>query len=78
MNGTIGFTLYACLKGSIIARQQVNVVATFGIINGQVVRIIQNIIALPWYISHIPQHGAFDLHHRCGIYNIQLSITHYS
>ena len=24
--------------------------------------------SLPWYISYIPQCGAFDLNHRCGIY----------
>ena len=24
--------------------------------------------SLPWYISYIPQRGAFDLNHRCGIY----------
>ena len=24
--------------------------------------------SLLWYISYIPQHGAFDLNHRCGIY----------
>ena len=24
--------------------------------------------SLPWYISNIPQRGAFDLNHRCGIY----------
>ena len=26
--------------------------------------------SLQWYISYIPQHGAFDLNHRCGIYII--------
>ena len=24
--------------------------------------------SLLWYISYIPQRGAFDLNHRCGIY----------
>ena len=24
--------------------------------------------SLPWYISYIPQRGAFDLNHRCGIF----------
>ena len=24
--------------------------------------------SLPWYISYIPQRGAIDLNHRCGIY----------
>ena len=24
--------------------------------------------SFPWYISYIPQRGAFDLNHRCGIY----------
>ena len=30
--------------------------------------------SLPWYISYIPQRGAFDLNHRCGIYIHQWQI----
>ena len=28
-----------------------------------------------WHISYIPQHGAFDLNHRCGIYILYTTFT---